>query len=125
MIEALGSEFFETLNKERIKRKIYTYALWPESSVVSLDKHPYIGYGPEFYREIRVAPKGVDCDFAYWAFEDYVAFVSPKHEAFGFVVQSKALVQMLNTQWQFIWNLSTPFTDDSDAPAEFIKSLSR
>jgi sugar-specific transcriptional regulator TrmB len=106
MIEVIGEDAFRYLNKERIKRNIYTQAIWPEKQVVDIKDHPYLGVGDDFLREIRIAPKEIDFSMGYWIYENKVSFVSSQKEAFGFIVESKELVEMLSSQFDLIWKVS-------------------
>lgn len=106
MIDILSEDFFKTLNKERIQRNIYTRAIWPENQIVDIKKHPYLGIGEKFLREIRVAPKNIGFSMGYWIYGNKVAFISSKKEALGFIIESKELVEMLSSQFEVIWGLS-------------------
>lgn len=106
MIDILSEDFFKTLNKERIQRNIYTRAIWPENQIIDIKKYPYLGTGEKFLREIRVAPKNIGFSMGYWIYGNKVAFISSKREAFGFIIESKELVEMLSSQFDVIWGLS-------------------
>lgn len=106
MLEILGEEFFKALNKERIKNRLYTRAIWPQNQVVKIATHPYLGTGEKFLREIRVAPKDIGFSMGYWIYGNKVAFVSSRREAFGFIIESKELVEMLSSQFEVMWVLS-------------------
>lgn len=123
MIEVLTPEFFEYLNRQRVQRNIYTKALWPQAQTVDLKNHPFLGVGETFQREIRVMPKGLEFELGYWAYNDKVAFVSSKDEAFGFIIQSKALVQMLKTQFDFIWKQSKAIPDKPEYTKTFLEHI--
>lgn len=106
MIEILGPDFFKELNRVRIQRNIYTQAIWPEHQSVDIAMHPYLGTGKTFLREIRIAPPGIDFFMGYWIYGSKTAFISSKKEGFGFIVESKELVEMLSSQFDLIWGLS-------------------
>jgi len=108
MMEILSEDFFKTLNKERIQNKLYTRAIWPQNQIVDLKKYPYLGTGKSFLREIRLAPKDIDFSMGYWIYGYKVAFISSKKEAFGFIIESKDLVEMLLSQFEIMWKLSKP-----------------
>lgn len=107
MLNSLSPEFFSYLNKERIKNNIYTRALWPASQVVDFKKHPYLGVGEEFKREIRVLPKGIEFEMGYWSYANKVAFISSQRENFGFLVESEELVNTLKFQFDLLWKISS------------------
>ncbi len=106
MLEILGEEFFKALNKERIKNRLYTRAIWPQNQVVKITTHPYLGTGEKFLREICVAPKDIAFSMGYWIYGNKVAFVSSRREAFGFIIESKELAEMLSSQFEVMWVLS-------------------
>ena len=123
MIEVIGEDTFRYLNKERIKRNIYTQAIWPNTQLVDIKKHPYLGVGEEFLREIRIAPEGIDFSMGYWIFENKVSFVSSAKEAFGFIVESKELVEMLSSQFDLIWKQSKTITVPKKYTEGFLKEI--
>jgi len=113
MIDLLSENFFYQLNKERIKRHIYTKGIWPENQKVDIKKHPYTGVGEKFFREIRIAPKDIDFSMGYWIYENKVAFISSKKECFGFIIESREFTEMMISQHEAIWKLSkTIFVPD-------------
>ena len=108
MLDILSENFFESLNKERIQRKIYTKAIWPDNQTVDIKKHPYLGSGIGFLREIRIAPKDINFSMGYWVYGRKTAFISSKKEAFGFIIESRELAETLSSQFDVIWKFSKP-----------------
>lgn len=108
MMDILGEDFFVYFNKRRIERNIYIKALWPKGRAVDIKKYTFLGVGDKFRREIRQAPSNIDCSMGYWAYQNKVAFISSKKESFGFVVESVELKQLLETQFDVLWQLSKP-----------------
>ncbi|MEK7083908.1 MAG: helix-turn-helix domain-containing protein [Patescibacteria group bacterium] len=108
MIDILSPAFFEYLNERRIKSNLYTRAIWPKDQVVAIEDHPYLGVGLEFKREIRIAPENLDFSMGYWMYGNKTAFISSRKESFGFIVESKEMRQLLKTQFEMIWQISTP-----------------
>ncbi|MFA5000845.1 MAG: helix-turn-helix domain-containing protein [Candidatus Paceibacterota bacterium] len=106
MVKTLTSDFFRYFNKERIKNNIYTEAIWPSSQVIDFKKHPYLGAGENFKREIRIAPEGVNFSMGYIIYKNKVAFLSSQKENFGFVIESRELADMMLSQFHLIWQLS-------------------
>lgn len=126
MIKVLGTEYFEYLNKERIKRNLYTKALWPEDQIVDVAKHPYLGSGKEFLREIKILPKEIDFDMGYWIYDDRVAFISSEKEMYGFIVSSMELTDVLRKQFNLLWNLSRSLQQTKNKEVEeFLKGIYR
>ncbi len=123
MVEILSPEFFHYHNKERIRRNIYTKALWPAQQTVRAKEHPYLGSGEEFRREIRIAPKEIDFSMGYWIYNDKAAFISSRKESFGFIIESRELVEMLLSQFHLIWKLSKPLHSDPKDTAAFVQEL--
>jgi len=123
MIETLGEEFFTSFNKERIKRNIHIRAIWPEKHVVDIKKHPYLGVGEDFKREIRLAPKEIDFSMGYWIYEDKVLFVSSKKENFSFIFECREFAEMLSSQFEVVWNKSKTISDDSEETKKFIEEI--
>lgn len=108
MLDILSPDFFRYLNKVRIKNNLYTRAIWPKDKVVDIKKHPYLGVGDRFKREIRIAPKEVDFSMGYWIYGNKAAFISSRKESFGFILESGELTEMLRTQFEVLWKLSKP-----------------
>lgn len=125
MIEILSEDFFKTLNKERIQHNLTTRAIWPQNQVVDIKKHPYLGTGEKFLREIRIAPKDIGFSMGYWIYGNKVAFISSKKEAFGFIIESKELVEMLSSQFEVMWKLSRPLKAKESDSDEFLKEIHR
>ena len=123
MVDILSPDFFRYLNKGRIKNNLYTRAIWPISQKVDIKKHPYLGVGSDFKREIRVAPRGIDFAMGYWIYKNKVAFISSRKESFGFIIESKELVDMLLSQFEIIWKLSKKIKVDSKDTKVFLKEI--
>lgn len=113
MVDILTPQFFRYLNKERIKNKIYTRAIWPANQVLDAAEHPYLGSGAAFHREIRIAPEGMSFSMGYWIYADKAAFLASRRESFGFILQSRELVELLLAQFEVLWRLSTPIKSAS------------
>jgi hypothetical protein len=52
-----------------------------------------------------------------------VAFISSKKESFGFIIESKELVEMLSSQFEVIWNLSKSLSGKGNEGEEFLKEI--
>ncbi len=123
MVEILPIEFYRYFNKERIKRNIYTRAIWPESKIVDIKKHPYLGVGKNFKRETRIAPHGIDFSMGYLIYKNKAVFLSSRKESFGFIIESKELVEMLLSQFEVIWKLSKPIITRPEDAEHFLKEI--
>lgn len=125
MVDILSPEFFRYHNKERIKRNIFTQAIWPMGQTVPIKDHPYLGSGTAFKREVRIAPKGAEFSMGYWIYKNKVAFVSSRKESFGFIIESKESVDMLLSQFTIIWELAKPMKMDPKDGELFLRELGR
>ena len=124
MLEILSEDFFKNLNKERIRSRLTTRAIWPQNQVVDIKKHPYLGTGEKFLREIRIAPKDIGFSMGYWIYGNKVAFISSKKEAFGFIIESKELAEMLSSQFEVMWKLSKQIISKPSDTESFLKEIS-
>jgi hypothetical protein len=122
MIEILSPAFFKSHNIERIKNNIYTRAIWPKNQIVDLKTHPYLGTGKDFKREIRIAPAEIDFSMGYWIYKNKAAFISSKKESFGFIIESRELVEMLLAQFEVLWNISKPVIS-THLNTDFLKEI--
>lgn len=125
IIDLVSGDFFSQLNKERIKRRIYVQAIWPENQKVDIKEHPYMGSSEKFFREIRMAPKDIDFSMGYWIYENKVAFVSSKKECFGFIVESKEFAEMMTSQHEAIWKLSKTISVPEEYTKEFLEEVNK
>ena len=125
MMEVLSPEFFALHNEERIKRNIHTRAVWPEAEVVSIEENPFLGWGEEFKREIRVAPASMNYILGYWIYADKVAFLSSVNEGYGFLIRSEELAETLTVQFELLWQASKPLRFEKSVVEEFVKGLKK
>lgn len=123
MIDLLSEKFFRELNKERVHRHIYTQGIWPDSQKVDIQKHPYLGVGEKFFREIRIAPKEIDFSMGYWIYENKVAFISSKKECFGFIIESKEFADMITSQHEAIWKISKAISVPDEYTKDFLDEI--
>ena len=123
MVDILSPQFFRYHNTERIKRNIYTKAIWPARQTLKIKDHPYLGSGEKFRREIRIAPEKIDFSMGYWIYGDKVAFISSRKESFGFIIESRELVEMLLSQFELVWRLSKPIAVKPGDTAAFLEEI--
>lgn len=123
MIDILGERYFWELNKERIKRRIWVNAIWPESQRVDMARYPFMGEGNEFFREIRIAPREIDFSMGYWIYENKVAFISSRKSNFGFIIENEEFVQMLRSQFNTMWQLSKPLKTKEEISKKLFKRM--
>lgn len=123
MVDILGKDYLEHLNKVRIKNNISIKGIWPINKKVRLREYPFLGVGGGHLRELRLAPKGVHWDMSYWIYGDKVAFISSKRELFGFVVHSHDLVELLKTQFMVIWKLSKHIKSEPEYTDKFLETI--
>ena len=105
------------------ENNLYTRAIWPINQKIDIKKHPYLGVGEDFKREIRIAPKGVDFSMGYWIYKNKVAFISSRKESFGFIIESKELVDMLLSQFEIIWKMSKKIEVDPKNTKVFLDEM--
>ena len=91
---------------------------------MDIKKHPYLGTGEKFLREIRIAPKDIGFSMGYWIYGNKVAFISSKKEAFGFIIESKELAEMLSSQFEVMWKLSKPIVTKLSDTESFLEEIS-
>ena len=106
VLETVGEDFFNYMNKERIKKDSYLRGIWPHNQQVSVKRYPFMGVGDDYKRELRVAPPGVECSMGYWIYSNRSLFMSSSAESFGFIIESDEMAQTMITQHQVIWDLS-------------------
>ncbi len=86
---------------------MYHEVIWPSNQSVDVRRYPFLGVGPDFKREIRLAPQGIESSMGYWIYLNKVLFTSSRTEGYSFIVESNELVQMMTAQHQGIWSIST------------------
>lgn len=123
MLEVLGSDFLNELNKKRIRQNIAAKVIWPKDKTVDINKYPFLGASKGFIRETRIAPPKVTCSMGYWAYKDKVIFLASKKEGFAFIVESAELRQLLKTQFDVLWNISKPLIVQMQATDKFLENL--
>ena len=106
MLEILGNDYMYFHNKERIKQNISIRGIWPREKQVDIKEKIFLGVGEKFKRELRLAPEGINWSMSYWVYRDKIAFVSSKKECFGFIIESREMRQLLQTQFEFLWDRS-------------------
>ena len=106
MMEVLGADYMEDINRKRIRRGISIRGIWPRDKVVNFKDFPFMGVGKGFLRELRLAPKGMTWDMSYWLYADKVAFISSRAECFGFLIHSRDFANLVKAQFKEIWKFS-------------------
>ncbi len=122
-IEATSEEFFWYMNKERIKKNMFLKGIWPVQQSVDVKRYPFMGVGPEFKREIRIAPQGVHASMGYWIYANKVLFSSSSKESVCFIVESAELVEMMSSQHKVIWDMSEPIHPKPQDMKPFLDDL--
>lgn len=123
MLEILGEEYLEELNRKRIRQNISIRGIWPQDKTVNFKNFPYLGVGGKHLRELRLAPKDMSWGMSYWLYEDKVAFISSKAESFGFVIHSKDFSNLIKSQFDIIWKLSKPIKPQPQYTNKFLKTI--
>jgi len=125
MTKVLGEEFLYEFNKKRIRNNVHIRVIWPTDKAGDIAKDIFLAPGKEVKREVRIAPEGVDFSMGYWAYGNKVIFMSSKKENFGFIVESKELRQLLKTQFEILWNISKPLTENTGSSKKFLEDIMR
>lgn len=123
MLQILGKEYHEEFTRRRIKQRLHVYGLWPQDKRVSLRENTFLGVGKEFFRDVRVAPKGMTWSMGYWIYADKVAFVSSRKETFGFVIHSKDFAETQKAQFRAIWDISKPVSPNAAHTKSFLETV--
>ncbi|MDD5032064.1 MAG: helix-turn-helix domain-containing protein [Patescibacteria group bacterium] len=123
MMDFLGRDYIEELNRRRIRQNISIRGIWPRDKVIDFKSYPFMGVGKGFLRELRTAPKGMTWSMSYWIYEDKVAFISSRAESFGFVIHSRDFADLIKAQFEQIWPLSKPIKAQPQYTDEFLKTL--
>ncbi|MFA6547897.1 MAG: helix-turn-helix domain-containing protein [Candidatus Magasanikbacteria bacterium] len=123
MVEILGKEYLEDLNRRRIKQGISIRGIWPRDKAVDFKTHPFLGVGKGHLRELRLAPKSMTWNMSYWLYADKVAFISSRAESFGFVIHSRDFVDLIKTQFEVIWPLSKPIKAQPQLTDKFLRTV--
>ena len=103
----LGKDFMEELSARRIQNNIRVRVIWPDGKNEDMGKYPFLGSGESYLRDIRIAPADLETSMGFWVYGSKISFISSKKEAFGFIVESKELAEMLSKQFEFFWKISS------------------
>ena len=123
MVDILGREYLEDLNRKRIKQKISIKGIWPANKAVKLKEYPFLGVGKGHLRELRIAPSPMNWDMSYWLYSDKIAFISSEAESFGFVVHSRDFTNLMKQQFEVIWKISKPVKPQPKYTDSFLKTV--
>jgi sugar-specific transcriptional regulator TrmB len=123
VMKVVGEDFLHELNKKRVRSNISIKVIWPLDKSEDIEKNIFLAPGKEVQREVRIAPAGIEFSMGYWAYGNKVMFMSSKAENFGFIVESKELHQLLKTQFDVLWNNSTPVQSDPQITKTFLNEI--
>lgn len=122
-LDATSEDFVRYHNKMRIRKDIHIQGIWPRGQGVDIARHPYLGWGPEYKRELRYAPLGVEFTMGYWVYGNRVIFSSSRAESYGYIMESAELASLMTTQHQVIWNISELVPFDKKYVQGFLREL--
>ncbi|MFH1620515.1 MAG: helix-turn-helix domain-containing protein [Patescibacteria group bacterium] len=96
-----SSVFLEQVYRPtRIRKKIYMRGLVTKEpralALHSRDK--------ESFRELRFLPSGTDFVTAQYIYQNKIAYISPRQEAMGLIIESKDLAAMERYKFELNWN---------------------
>ncbi|MFA6410144.1 MAG: helix-turn-helix domain-containing protein [Candidatus Buchananbacteria bacterium] len=123
MIDVLGVDWLAEHNKKRVRKKIYLRTIWPPDKAVKFKQYPFLGVSKKFYREIRLAPKGMSWNMGLWAYADKVAFISSRKESFGFTVTSRDFTELIKSQFEMVWPLCKKIKVNPKDTESFLKTI--
>lgn len=122
-VSILGKNYFEELNRKRIRQNISVQAIWPKKQALSLKEYPCFGTGKKHLRELKIAPENITWEIGLWLYGDKAAFISSKQELFGFVIRSQALVNFLRVFFYEMWTISKPVQPQPQYTDAFLKTV--
>jgi sugar-specific transcriptional regulator TrmB len=123
MVEILGRDYLENLNRRRIRNNISIRGIWPANKTVNLKEFPFLGVGNRHLRQLRIAPKEMSWNMSYWLYEDKVAFISSEKECFGFVIHSRDFASLIKSNFEMIWKLSNPVRPQPKYTDQFLNTI--
>jgi sugar-specific transcriptional regulator TrmB len=123
MMKVLGKEYLEELNARRIEKNISIRGIWPQDKKLKLKDYPFLGVGKKHLRDLRIAPEDMTWNMGYWMFKDKVGFLSSSREMFGFIIESKDFTELLKTQFEAMWQISTPLKPEPQNTNVFIEKI--
>lgn len=122
-LEATSPGFYSRFTTARIRKDIHVQGIWPRGFGADIAAHPYLGWGPDFKRELRYAPLSASFTLGYWVYGSRVLFLSSRAQTYGFVMDSAELADLMTTQHQLIWGLSEPVPFDKSFVQGYLKGL--
>lgn len=122
-MEVTSPDYFRYHNIERIRRNIHIQGIWPRTQGVDISRYNFMGWGPEYKRELRYAPPGVEFTMGYWVYGHKVIFISSRAESYGFIMESAELAQLMATQHQIVWKISEKVPFDHKAVDRFLAEM--
>jgi len=109
-IKLLSADFFSDFHKQRVARNIDIKVLWPECAIPSLKKYPFLETNAKLKRQVRIVPSKFNFTFGYAIYGGTVRFISLEKDYFGFIVESISLSQMMEAQFQVLWESARNFS---------------
>jgi sugar-specific transcriptional regulator TrmB len=113
MEKVVSSEIFSFWFSERLARNMYIQVLWPSQQKVPLarvDAHAPRNI-EDLKREIRILPRGIQSHLAYFIYGNKISFLSSQKEGYAFTLDSKDMVELHQSQFDFLWTQSAPYTE--------------
>ena len=113
MVSHLQEEYWLRNKRERVRNNLRIYQIRTNEKQPDITKAPYTTPCPELLRFSRIAPIEMDFEMGYWIYANKVAMLSSSKERYGFIIESEEMVGMLQSQWKYIWSVSTPYQPDT------------
>lgn len=123
MLETFGDEYLENFNRRRIRNGNKLRIIWAKDKMVDIKMYPFLGVGEKHLRDLRIGPMNITWNMGHLIYEDKVAFISSRKEAFGFIVQSRDFAELMRVQFEVIWNISKPLDYAPPENDPFLETL--
>ena len=101
MLAVLGRDILESINKDRVVKKIKLKVIWP-STIRKIKSH--IWSSADHNLERRYSPKGYDFTMGYVLYDNKVTFISSKSEGYAFTVESEEFSRLMEAQFHKFWD---------------------
>lgn len=113
MEKVVSPELFSLWFSERIERGMHIKVLWPSRQKVALARID--SYAPkhtnDLMREIRILPKDICSHLAYFIYGNKISFLSSQKEGYAFTLDSKDMVELHQSQFDYLWKQSSVYTE--------------
>lgn len=104
MFKLSSPEIEQEYTRERIKRGIWSWSIRNRRHEVPFD---YMKPGPRNLRHVRYFPKPMSDNISgLYIYDDKIAIGSALKEHYSIIIESRELVVLMKTLWQYMWEIS-------------------